>query len=337
MGVLAVSAGVLFFSYNALSHDVFNYLFNARMVLEYGANPHVSVALNFPDDLWTRFMHNTHTPAPYGYGWTAVSLLPGWLGMGSFTLSWLLFRLLGIGSVLLLADVLVRLMKVRKVQRESFWLAVVVLNPLVLIEVISNAHNDLWMMVPALWSLYLLERHRPSKSIKTIKIVLLSAGLLLFSISVKLATLVLLPVWLLLALRSFRRVQSWVELRPALAGRTNTLAYLLARWWPTVAALLLFATFLTARSTYFHPWYLTWVLVFLPFIPSRFLQQMLVFFSISSLFRYIPWLYVGEYTAAVLQNRLALTWLLPVFFWILYYIVRQIPFWQLFKGKKHHE
>src|SRR3989304_7698662 len=60
----------LIFASNALSYDIFNYIFNAKMLVIYHANPHLHTALEFAFDPWVRFMHNIHTPAPYGYGWT---------------------------------------------------------------------------------------------------------------------------------------------------------------------------------------------------------------------------------------------------------------------------
>ena len=90
---------------NALSYDVFNYIFNAKMLVYYHVSPHLHTALEFARDDWTRFMHNTHTPAPYGYAWTLLSTIPYWLGRGGFFLTWLLFRgmsllsLMGLGLV----------------------------------------------------------------------------------------------------------------------------------------------------------------------------------------------------------------------------------------------
>src|SRR3990172_6981226 len=76
-----------------LSSDIYNYIFNAKMVWVYGANPHRQVALNFPDDQWLRFMHNTHTPAPYGYGWTMLSLVPSVIGQNHLKLTLLLVKM----------------------------------------------------------------------------------------------------------------------------------------------------------------------------------------------------------------------------------------------------
>src|SRR5258708_35427326 len=74
----------LFVSYNALSYDVFNYIFNAKMVVVYHANPHLVAAMHYDFDPWTRFMSNTYGLAPYGYGWTTISLLPYILGLNKF-------------------------------------------------------------------------------------------------------------------------------------------------------------------------------------------------------------------------------------------------------------
>jgi hypothetical protein len=141
----------LFFSYNALSHDVFNYIFNAKMVVVYRDNPHISTALKYSDDLWTRFMHNTHTPAPYGYGWTALSVVPFFVGFNKFIITWLAFRLYEVISIVLLFYALQFLSgSVLKRKLTIPELAVLFLNPLFLIEIISSMHNDLWMVAPAI-------------------------------------------------------------------------------------------------------------------------------------------------------------------------------------------
>lgn len=91
--LFALLSAVFLLVYPALSHDIFNYMFNAKMLLVYHMNPHVHIALEFPQDLWTRFMHNTNTAAPYGYGWTILSLIPSIIGMQKFTFTLLLYRM----------------------------------------------------------------------------------------------------------------------------------------------------------------------------------------------------------------------------------------------------
>jgi hypothetical protein len=290
----------LLFSYNALSHDVFNYMFNAKMVTLYQANPHVKVALDFLQDDWLRFMHNTHTPAPYGYGWTAVSLVPSLLGLGKFLPTWLGFRALSLISWGLLYVTLKQTAISLKLPQIPLRLAVVFLNPLMLIEIISNSHNDLWMMVPAVAALALVATKR-STSTQNLMQIGLSLLLLGASVSIKFASLTLIPVWLFLVFYQFRPTFKALHV-----------------YWPLLASVLMFIPLVTARSQQFHPWYLTWVLVWLPLFqtgslkPLNLLQRgwsfWVVALSISSLYRYLPWLITGGFADNVLNHQKLITW-----------------------------
>jgi hypothetical protein len=288
--VTIATACILSLSYNSLSHDLFNYIFNARMIVEYGANPHITNALSFPNDDWTRFMHNTHTTAPYGYGWTALSVGVYLLGAGKFFITWMMFKGLGLLSYLLLIWMFVRFFKIEKSGR--FWLAALVLNPLVLIEVLSNSHNDLWMLLPAVVSIGLLVRSRLTK-----KLLVISGALLLLSVSVKFATVLLLPVWLMLTLKGTQIFSSLPGLVQKNIG-----------YWPELSSILLFLPLLTERSQYFHPWYLLWSLVWLPLMRWRVWKVFLLALSASSLLRYLPWLLDGGFSPDVLLQQRLMTW-----------------------------
>lgn len=324
---LAITVGVLFGAYNALSHDVFNYMFNAKMVLVFDANPHQQVALDFAGrDDWLRFMHNTHTPAPYGYGWTAISLVPSLAGMGTFILTWLSFRMMSILSLIGLIAGYWWWQRSRQIELPWWIWVAIVWNPLLLIEIIANSHNDLWMMVPAVFSLLLVEWLSSSGSNATklkhqLAWGLVSAGLLAFSVSIKLATVVLVPIWLGLAFWP----RNWNE-----SGRLAKI------WWPLAASLALFVPLLTLRSQQFHPWYLTWVLVWLPLLwqayvtagTARFSKKSLWFqlnqlglmltpiwitglltLTVGSLFRYLPWLAAGSFEPPVITQQKSITWI----------------------------
>lgn len=296
----------VFVAYNALSHDVFNYAFNAKMVVVYEANPHLKVALDFADDPWTRFMHNTHTTAPYGYGWTLFSILPLAVSFNSFFLTWLGFKGLSVLSYVCTAGLLVTLLRQRQwTAKPLYALALFLANPLVLLEIIGNAHNDLWMMVPALASLVIVSRKKLSLDLVITGLILLG-----LSISIKYATVVLIPVWLLLVSRDF------------VNGVWHRYSDLVLKWWPLLASVLLFIPLLTARSQYFHPWYLTWSLVFIPILPLFEGKKMvklswiwigwLLTLSLTSLWRYIPWLWAGGFENGVLQQQQWTTWGLAV-------------------------
>ncbi|HYD35316.1 MAG TPA: hypothetical protein VD999_04575 [Vitreimonas sp.] len=288
----------LLFANNALSYDVFNYIFNAKMVAVYQANPHVKVALDYYYDDWTRFMHNTHTPAPYGYGWTALSLIPYYLGQEKFLLTWFLFRGFSLVSLWLLAWMYL------KKSENALRICIVLFNPLVLLEIITNSHNDLWMMVPALSSLLLLTGLNKKNFTASALKILASIVLLAFSISMKLATIVLIPIWIILLLSSFFKNLPFKSLLP---------------WWPVAASVLMFIPLLTLRSQQFHPWYLTWTLIWLPFFPSlttpkplfqltRWWSIFLITLSVTSLYRYIPYFHAGNFDGSVLLHQKMITW-----------------------------
>lgn len=300
--ILSLTAIPLVFSNNALSYDLFNYIFNARIVIKYQANPHTQVALDFPDDPWIRFMHNTHTPAPYGYGWTIISLLPYTLGFSKFLLTWFNFKLLSLISLIGLTWLYYILAKRHKL--ENWQLYLLLGNPLILIEVLSNSHNDLFMMVPALLALVLLQ----NKNLSIIKFICLAA-LLFFSISIKFATLALLPLF---CIYLFFKQNKWI----------NQNFYLFASF-------LMFFPLLTERSQQFHPWYLIWSLSFLPLVIqknnliNRLWSITLVVFSITSLIRYLPYLHFGDYNVTILNQQKLITWIAIPFAFIIFIIIRK--------------
>lgn len=281
---LAMLCLPLLISNNALSYDVFNYIFNAKMVSFYHVDPHVQVALNFPDDPWTKFMHNIHTTAPYGYGWTYLSLIPYTLGMNKFVLTWLSFRAFNL--IPLFALLYFYYKNNRK--QNYLWLALIIFNPFTLIEVISNSHNDLWMMAPAIGALVFLS-NSASKKIPWLKAIL-SLGLIIISMWIKLATVILLPIWLLIIIKP--RISS-IPRFDSIIGN-----------WPYLASLAMFLPLLTVRSQQFHPWYLLWPLTFVPLIrPNKWIRvwmQSLIVLSISSMFRYLPFLWNNNYDGNVL-------------------------------------
>jgi len=296
---VALCVGILWLGHNALSHDIFNYLFNAKMVVEYSSNPHVRTAIEFAYDPWVRFMHNIHTPAPYGYGWTAVSLLPYWLGLGSFLLSYLAMKawmILGLGLYLSLGWRLLDKWPVSD-RRQRLWLFA--LNPILLWETALNGHNDVWMMWPALAAFFLV-----IKKDRQLWHVVLAGVLLAFSISIKLVTIVLVPIILFLVL--------WPLLKNGISKLSIWLERLgdhLYGFWPEYASLVLLVPLVTSRSQQFLPWYLIWSWSFFPLHRWRWLRWLLLALTVTSQLRYVPWLLNGlEYTTRLQQEMRIVTW-----------------------------
>jgi hypothetical protein len=80
------------------------------------------------------------------------------------------------------------------------------------------------------------------------------------------------------------------------------------QWWGEAAAILMFLPLFTELSRRFHPWYLIWPLTFLPFVKNKFIKTLLICFSITSLLRYVPFLYTGIYSAPTEQLQILVTW-----------------------------
>jgi len=281
-------------SYPMFSHDIFNYLFNVKMVLIYQANPHIRTAIEFLPDPMLRFMHNVHTPAPYAYGWTIISLLPGlaWF-YKKFVLSFWAMKLFI--AVFWLAELWI----LKKIINQLFphqpwrwWLFS--LSPLVLIETLIIGHNDVVMMFPALLGYWFLLK---SKKLFD-KYQFLAIILLFISIGIKYATIVILPLFLL---------------KPYLKKLDTS----------TLSAFLLFAVMFT-RPGQLHSWYLIWAFSFAVLSKSRFIVSLFTSLTIGALLRYAPYIYYGNWNPPVHLIR-NLIWLLSVSFtpFIVKYISKQ--------------
>jgi hypothetical protein len=350
VGIVAVVIGFpLIFSSTALSYDVFNYMFNAKMITVYEADPHAQVAQDFSQDDWLRFMHNVHTPAPYGKGWTLLSVIPFSLGytlLDSFLATWMSFRLFMIAGLVGFFTTLFffahqvnktnQLGKEKKTLVSKVLLFVFLCNPLVVIETISSQHNDIWMMWPAVTSLLIISplvvRTFTSRTQKTISVhilgalILISALLLFVSMQIKLATIALVPLWGYLLLQVL--ISKYVPALPAkiLPKTLERLHQFVLTHWAVFASIALFLPLLTERSKWFLPWYIMWSLVWIPLFPvqskfSKLWLSWIVALSITVFFRYIPFLLAGNYDDPVTTNQLIITWggallLAPIlYFW----------------------
>jgi len=322
----------LLLSNTALSYDVFNYAFNAKMVILYEQNPHIKIALDFPQDDWLRFMHNTHTPAPYGYGWTYLSLLPYLIAGGAFTKTWFLFRVfnLVVFSVLFLV-ISFFLTKQNKNNQSNSLIPLLLLffHPLFLIEIISSSHNDLWMLTPAVISMILLLNLPKKINSKLLVMLIVSAGGLAFSIWVKLATVVLVPLWVgIVVLQLMGGFKDMIKHQAISELITRAQNYIFMHW-AVFSSMLLFIPLMTERSKYFLPWYGIWSLVWLPLFPmrsslARLWASFILAITTSVFFRYLPYLWSGSYEGNTTNWQLLITWvgalvLFPVGY---YYLTR---------------
>lgn len=166
-------------SYPAFSHDIFNYIFDARIFVFHHANPYTSTALMFPNDSWTRFMNWTHRTYPYGPTFLPLTIPIYLLGFNKFILTLFWFKALAVAAYVGSTYLLFRLGKTRAT-------ILFALNPLIVAEAVIAAHLDVVMLFFALWAYFLLVENR-----KILSLVTLAA-----SIGIKYATVLFLPFFI---------------------------------------------------------------------------------------------------------------------------------------------
>lgn len=166
---IALATGIiLLFSYPFLSHDFFNYLFDAKIVTFYHQNPYLQKALDFPSDPWLRFMHWTHRTYPYGPVFLGLSLIPSFLSFGKFILSFLFFK-----ATLILFYVL-SVYFLQKMNKK--WAIIFATHPLILVEGLVNGHNDMFALSLGIIGIYYLLNSKSSQ-IQSRLFLILSGGI----------------------------------------------------------------------------------------------------------------------------------------------------------------
>lgn len=166
-------------SYPAFSHDIFNYIFDARIFAFHHANPYTSTALMFSNDSWTRFMNWTHRTYPYGPTFLPLTVPIYLLGLNKFVLTLFWFKAMAVVAYLGSTYLLFRLGKVRAA-------ILFALNPIIIVEAVVSSHLDVVMLFFGLWAYWLL--------VKSKKVLSLLA--LTVSVGIKYSTALFLPFFL---------------------------------------------------------------------------------------------------------------------------------------------
>ncbi|MDO8269506.1 MAG: hypothetical protein Q7T54_02440 [Candidatus Levybacteria bacterium] len=254
---------ILMMSYNAFSRDIFNYIFDARIVSFYHENPYVHKALDFPGDPMLSFMHWTHRTYPYGPMWLVLTVPLTFIGNHIFIFTFYLFKLLMASFFLLTVWSIGKIAVTLKMKNVLLPVAAFALNPFVLTESLVSAHNDIVMMGFAmLGTYYLLRKEKIKGSI-----------IYAFSIGIKFATALLIIGFFIL--HSF--------------GKT--------RYFIGVAVLLMtIGVILATMRTNFQPWYLLYVFPFAVLMSEKkYIRFPLFIFSIANIIYYIPYLNQGTW------------------------------------------
>lgn len=296
--LIGSTALILAFSYNAFSYDFFNYIFDAKIITFYHQNPYLHRALDFPKDPMLLFMHWTHRVYPYGPSWLALTVPLSFLGKGLFIPTFFMLKVLMTGFYLGTVYFIQKILKEFNSSNEKFGAIFFALNPLVIYESLISSHNDIAMMFFAILAFYFLVNKKR----------LASVVYLTFSIGVKFATALLLPVYLYVFLRRKKSFQ-WERV---IQGSI---------------ALMLIGVIAATFRTNFQPWYLIPVLPFAAMLPNKpyvFLPTAVITFL--SLMQYLPYLYLGNWDPPVpmiLGVMLSLSIALAVILTGVYYLFRK--------------
>lgn len=293
--LIIVSAVIVFFSYPAFSHDIFNYMFDARIVTKYHLNPYLYSAMDFPNDLWIRFMHWTHRVYPYGPVWLLITLPFSFFGFGKFVFTLCLFKLMFVFFHLGNTFLISRILKKVNPNRELLGIAIYGLNPLILIESLVSPHSEVVM----LFFLLVAINTMVSQKNHFLKIIFF-----LFSVGIKFTTFILAPFFIF----SDRISKKW---------RINTIFRMLIIF---LTLPLIFQ--ISIREAY--PWY------FIPFIglsalipESKNINVLIISISIGALLRYVPYLFTGAYGSLASWIQLVL-FMLPILIVTIWVAVRLI-------------
>lgn len=259
---------ILTFSYNGFSYDLFNYIFDAKIFTHYHLNPYFYMALNFPHDPMLSFMHWTQRTYPYGPFWLLLTVPLSFLGLNFFLPTFFLFKILAsisfLGSCFLIYKIAKKLNKDEKAILTAF-----AFNPLVIIEVLVSAHNDIEMMFFSLLAIYFFIDNKYIKSILS----------LFFSVGIKFATVFISPILIIYFLKK-RKIDD--------------------KFFIWSVFFMLIGVIIASLRTTFQPWYLLYVLPFSVFlINKKYIFISIFILSITALLNYVPFLYTGNWNPPI--------------------------------------
>lgn len=215
----AVGAGSCFaLLYPVSAIDLFIYAVRSRLWTAYGLNPIAVPPIARPADPWLPLAGEWRgTVSPYGPLWNLIAAPGTWVGGDRVWLVLAYYKLLALGSYLLIGWLAYRLGQERGHPESAvLWLW----NPLVLWEGLGNGHNDLVMLVPVALAIWAWERGR-------LPLVL---PLLAAAVAIKYVALLIVPIAAVALCRRAGSVSA--ALRLALWSAAGAAAVLSVALWP---------------------------------------------------------------------------------------------------------
>lgn len=195
-------------TYPLTSIDVFTYIHTSRVLSVHHANPYTSSFDDFSDEFSSQIANCwSDKPTPYAPLFTIISSGLTFIGQNNLFFSLYLFKVLFCILNILSVYLIYKITLNYKATILYAW------NPILLFELVLNAHNDILTIVLLLVSLYFFNCKQ-----NNIKYISIAFFFLLLSSLIKYITAILLPVFFIIA---WRRIEDRKQ-------KINTILYLLA-------------------------------------------------------------------------------------------------------------
>ena len=260
--IILLVTSILTLSYNAFSYDIFNYIFWLKTITLYHQNPYIMTALDFPADPMNYHMRWRESTYPYGPVWLILYVPITLLAFNKFLITFYLIKSTTAVFFLLSLFIIEKIAKKTKVIDPLFAVAFFALNPLVLIESLVSAHNDIIMMFFVLVALYFIISGKYFHSVI----------FYIISVLTKFATIFALPIYFY---RFFKKRDDL--------------------YFNFIILCTIPAVILASLRTNYQPWYLMYIFPFISFRSNKnyFLIPSIIF-SFGGLLIYSAYIALGD-------------------------------------------
>lgn len=176
-----------------LSSDIYYYIGDSWINSKYGENPYYTTVKDLQDQgINDEILNNTgywkNTTSVYGPIWNSIAKLLVSFSFGNVTIALFVFKI---------ASLLIHVLNsylIYKITKSNKYMLLYGLNPLILIELLSNVHNDIYLILFILLALYFLIRK---------KNIYFTIAFLALSIAIKYSTVLIVPFILLYYFRKY--------------------------------------------------------------------------------------------------------------------------------------
>ena len=276
---LGILVGILFLSFPAFSNDIFNYIATAKVTYQYHENPYIVMPIDIPNEPMLHFLQAANKTALYGPTWILVTYVPYVLGGNNLLVTMYTFKFVAVFFYFALIWLIWRVTK--RFTAVVFF----AFNPLVIVDTLVDAHNDVVMMSLALAAFYVLQKKK----------YVWAVVLLCLSILVKGATLFLVPVFVYAWWKQHKKTFDWEYV------------------W-TIASYSMFAIFLLSPiREEIYSWYFIWVLTFVS-LRKRWdiVTVVALAFTFGLPLRFLPFVYSRSWEGVTPLIKKIVTFVPPV-------------------------